>query len=84
MISDTLKAKDYWLAIDLNLYQAELRHKKKASFPNIEEVLIIWIENAFQVSLIIIDNIFSIKTLNFAYLLKENNFKNSNNWVDNF
>ena len=47
MISDTLKAKDCQLAINLNLYQAKLRCKKKAPFLNIKEALIIQIKNAF-------------------------------------
>ncbi len=58
MISDTLKAKDHWLTVDLNSYQARLRCEKKAPFPNIEEALTIWIKNALQVGLIITDNIF--------------------------
>jgi len=32
MISDILKAKDRWLAIDLNSHQAILRREKKFSF----------------------------------------------------
>ncbi len=41
MISDTLKAKNYWLAINLNSYQTRLRYEKKTSFSNIEEILTI-------------------------------------------
>jgi hypothetical protein len=84
MVSDILKAKDRWLAVDLNSYQAGLKHDKKAPFINIEEALTIWIENAFQVGLVIMDEILSTKALNFAYLLGEDKFKNSNNWMDNF
>ena len=29
MISDILKAKDRWLAVDLNSYQASLQHERK-------------------------------------------------------
>ena len=39
MISDILKAKDRWLAIDSDSYQAGLRREKKLPFPNIEEAL---------------------------------------------
>src|SRR4051812_30527099 len=46
MISDILKERNRWLAIDLNLLQAGLRRKKKVAFPVIEEVLTIWIDNA--------------------------------------
>ena len=84
MVSDILKAKDRWLAVDLNSYQAGLKHDKKAPFINIEEALTIWIENAFQVGLVIMDEILSTKALNFAYLLREDKFKGSNGWVDNF
>ncbi|PKY55805.1 hypothetical protein RhiirA4_475539 [Rhizophagus irregularis] len=56
MISDILKAKDHWLAVD----------------------------NAIQANLIITDNILSTKALEFAYLCKEEKFKGSNGWVDDF
>ncbi|RIA88603.1 hypothetical protein C1645_826123 [Glomus cerebriforme] len=42
MISDILKAKDRWLAIDSDSYQAGLRREKKTPFPIIEEVLFLW------------------------------------------
>src|SRR5688572_809405 len=84
MISDILKAKEQWLAVDLNSHQAGLKREKKVPFPNIEEALTIWVENALQVGLIITDNILSTKVLEFAFLLGENNFKGSNGWVDNF
>ena len=46
MISDTLRAKDRWLAIDTESYQAGLKCEKKVSFPKIEEALTIWVETA--------------------------------------
>jgi len=78
MISDILKAKERWLAVDLNSHQVGLKRGKKVSFPNIEEALTIWVENALQAGLIITDNILSTKALEFAFLLGENNFKGSN------
>src|SRR6266540_7284230 len=41
MICDTLKAKEYWLAIDLNSHQAGLKYEKKVLFLLIEEALTI-------------------------------------------
>src|SRR3989337_1312838 len=84
MISNTLKVKDRWLVIDTESYQAGLKREKKVSFPKIEEALTIWIKTAFQADLIIIDNILSTKALGFAFLLKEDKFKCSGGWVDNF
>ena len=75
MISDTLRAKDHWLAIDPESYQAGLKREKKVSFLKIEEALTIWVETALQAGLIITDNILSTKALGFAFLLKENKFK---------
>ncbi|CAG8759391.1 22565_t:CDS:1, partial [Rhizophagus irregularis] len=37
MISDILKAKDHWLAVDSDLYQAGLKRERKIPFPIIEE-----------------------------------------------
>ena len=84
MISDTLKAKERWLAIDTESYQAGLKREKKVSFSKIEEALTIWVETALQAGLIITDNILSTKALGFAFLLKEDKFKCSGGWVDNF
>jgi len=84
MISDTLKAKERWLAIDTESYQAGLKREKKVSFPKIEEALTIWVETVLQAGLIITDNILSTKALGFAFLLKEDKFKCSGGWVDNF
>ena len=41
MVSDILKAKDHWLAIDLNSYQAGLKCNKKTPFINIKKALTI-------------------------------------------
>lgn len=84
MISDILKEKDRWLAVDVNSYQAGLRREKKVPFPAIEEALTIWVDKALQGGLVITDNILLNKALGFAFLLKEDKFKGSNGWVDNF
>ncbi len=84
MICDTLKVKEHWLAINLNLYQAGLKHEKKIPFPLIKKALTIWIENTLQTDLVLTNNILSIKALEFTFLLKENKFKGSNRWIDSF
>ncbi len=78
MICDTLKAKEHWLTINLNSYQAELKYEKKISFPLIEETLTIWVENALQIGLVLTNDILLTKALKFTFLLKENKFKESN------
>jgi hypothetical protein len=84
MISDTLRAKERWLAVDLNSHQAGLKREKKVPFPLIEEALTIWVESALQTGLVLTDDILSTKALEFAFLLKEDKFKGSNGWVDGF
>lgn len=84
MIGSILKTKDHWLAIDTDSYQAGLRRERKIRFPIIEEALTLWVENAIKANLIISDNILLTKALEFAYLCKEEKFKGSNKWVDNF
>ena len=44
----------------------------------------IWVENALQTGLVLTDDILSTKALEFAFLLKEDKFKGSNEWVDSF
>src|SRR6266542_3094870 len=75
MICDTLKAKERWLAVDLNSHQAGLKREKKVSFPLIEEALTIWVENALQTGLVLTDDILSTKALNLSSLSKKANFK---------
>ena len=41
-------------------------------------------DNALQAGLVITDNILSTKALDFAFMLKEDKFKGSGGWVDNF
>src|SRR5438046_198621 len=84
MISDILKAKDRWLAVDLNSFQTSLQREKNVPFPIIEEALALWVESALQAGLVINDDILSSKALEFAFLCKENKFKGSNGWINNF
>src|SRR5277367_396233 len=84
MISDILKKKDRWLAIDIDSYQAGLKREKKIPFPIIEEALTLWVEKALQARLIITDNILVTKALEFALLCQEEKFKGSSRWNDNF
>ena len=84
MVSDILKEKDRWLSVDTNSYQANLKRDKKTLFPLVEEALVIWVDNALKASLIITDDILSTKALSFAFLLKEDKFKGSSGWLDNF
>ena len=84
MISDTLRAKERWLAVDLNSHQVGLKREKKVPFSLIEKALTIWVENALQTGLVLTDDILSTKALEFAFLLKEDKFKGSNEWIDGF
>ena len=84
MICDTLKARERWLAVDLNSRQAGLKREKKVPFPLIEEALTIWVESALQTGLVLTDDIISTKALEFAFLLREDKFKGSNGWIDGF
>jgi len=84
MISDILREKERWLVIDSNSLQASLRREKKVSFPTIEEALTIWVDNAVRCGLTITDSILTTKAYEFAFLLKEDKFKGSHGWIDNF
>lgn len=84
MICDILREKDRWLAVDNTSYQAGLKREKKIPFPIIEESLALWMEKALQTGLIITDNILATKALEFAFLCKEEKFKGSVGWIENF
>ena len=84
MISDILKTKDRWLAIDLNSYQAGLRREKKLPFIAIEETLTLWVEHVLEAGLNLGDDILLTKALEFAFLCNEEKFKESDEWITNF
>ena len=84
MVSDILKEKDRWIAIDNDSYQANLKREKKVQFPIIEEALTVWIDKALQARLVLTESILATKALDFALLCKEDKFKASNGWLDNF
>lgn len=84
MISDILKTKDRWLAIDPNSYQAGLRREKKLPFIAIEEALALWVEHALEAGLNLSDDILLTKALEFAFLCNEEKFKGSDGWITNF
>jgi len=84
MISDILKEKDRWLTIDNDSYQASLKREKKIQFPIIEEALTVWIDKALQAGLVLTEGILATKALDFALLCKEDKFKASNRWINNF
>lgn len=84
MVSDILKEKDRWIAIDNDSYQASLKREKKIQFPIIEEALTVWIDKALQAGLVLTESILATKALDFALLCKEEKFKASHGWLDNF
>ena len=84
MVSDILKEKDRWITIDNDSYQASLKREKKVQFPIIEEALTVWIDKALQAGLVLTESILATKALDFALLCKEEKFKASHGWLDNF
>jgi hypothetical protein len=84
MVCDILKARERWLAIDINSYQAGLRRERKLPFVTIEEALALWVNNALEAGLVISDDILSLKAMEFAFLCNETKFKGSDGWVSNF
>src|SRR5437764_1389529 len=84
MVSDILKEKDRWVAINNDSYQANLKHEKKIQFPIIEEALTVWLDKALQAKLVLTESILTTKALDFAVLCNEEKFKVSNGWLDNF
>ena len=84
MVSDILKEKDRWVAIDNDSYQANLKREKKIQFPIIEEALTVWLDKALQAKLVLTESILTTKALDFAVLCNEEKFKASNGWLDNF
>ena len=84
MVSDILKEKDRWVAIDNDSYQANLKREKKIQFPIIEVALTVWLDKALQAKLVLTESILTTKALDFAVLCNEEKFKASNGWLDNF
>ncbi|GES97503.1 tigger transposable element-derived protein 4-like [Rhizophagus clarus] len=83
-ISNMLKNSQKWLEINPQAPEAKGKRQVKAIFPEIEEVLTLWVLKALENGVDISDQVLHEKTMIFASLYKIKNFKGSNGWIGRF
>src|SRR6185295_12131618 len=82
-VSDILKEKDRWLAIDPESSDANEK-KRSLVYEEVDQALAIWIEQAINAGLDITGDILKEKAIKFASLLKIDDFKASEGWLIGF
>ena len=67
-ISEILSNSDYWLNIDEASTTGTFKRRRQSSFPNIEEALSLWVENAVSDKVTLTDSILREKARKVAVL----------------
>lgn len=83
-VSKILKQEDHWLSIDPNSTQAKSKRDRSAKYPQLEEVLSLWISKAEAYHQTITGAIIQRKAFQFAERLQISNFGGSEGWLANF
>src|SRR6185369_11282754 len=83
-ISEILSNSDYWLNIDEASTTGTFKRRRQSSFPNIEEALSLWVENAVSDKVTLTDSILREKARKFAVLFNNREFGAANGWLEGF
>ncbi|CAB5387544.1 unnamed protein product [Rhizophagus irregularis] len=83
-VSDILKRSEHWLSIDTTLPNANNFREKSSVYPQLEEVISIWVDQQISRNLTINGPIIQQKAVECANLLDITNFSASAGWLSNF
>ncbi|CAB4435941.1 unnamed protein product [Rhizophagus irregularis] len=83
-VSDILKRSEHWLSIDTTLPNANNFREKSSIYPQLEEVMSIWVDQQISRNLTINGPIIQQKAVECANLLDITNFSASAGWLSNF
>jgi Tc5 transposase DNA-binding domain/CENP-B N-terminal DNA-binding domain len=83
-VSDILKQKEKWLAINPDSNQAKQKNYTNGKFPQVENALILWLSQALVANITITGDILKEKAKIFATLFNIENFNGSDGWLANF
>ncbi|CAG8449129.1 15627_t:CDS:2, partial [Racocetra fulgida] len=83
-VSKILKQQNYWLSIDSNSKKAKSKRDRSAKYPQLEEILSLWILKAEAHHQTITGAIIQRKAFQFAEQLHIDNFEGSEGWLANF
>jgi Tc5 transposase DNA-binding domain/CENP-B N-terminal DNA-binding domain len=81
-VCNIVKNKEKWLAVDPS--NANKQKDKSPKYPEIENALILWINQALLANKVITGDVIIEKSKRFAELLGIDNFKGSDGWVTKF
>jgi len=83
-VYDITKKSEHWLSIDINPTNINNFREKSSNYPQLEEVMIIWVDQQISRNLTISGPIIQQKAKECANLLDINNFSASAGWLANF
>jgi len=83
-VSSILREKDKWLSIDSDMPKLSLKKQRPPAWPQLEESLSIWMDQAIRYDSTLSGHIMKEKAKRFAELLQINKFTASSGWFDGF
>jgi hypothetical protein len=83
-VSDILKKSDYFLSLNPNQFTANSYRERSTKYPEIEQSLALWIDQAASDNCTLSGHIVISKAKVFAQHFQINDFKGSNGWFDRF
>ncbi|CAG8599747.1 17114_t:CDS:2 [Acaulospora morrowiae] len=83
-VSEILSNSDFWLNIDEESTIGIFKRRRQSNFPNIEEALGLWVENAVSDKVTLMDSILKEKAKKFAILFDNYEFGATNGWLEGF
>ena len=83
-VSEILKAKDRWLALEDDSLQKNSKRERKSYFSQIEEAVALWAEQAIQDGITFNGNVLQNKAKKLAELMGIKNFLASGGWLTKF
>ena len=83
-VSSILREKDKWLSIDSDMPKLSLKKQRPPAWPQLEESLSIWMDQAIRYNRTLSGHIMKEKAKRFAELLQINKFTASSGWFDGF
>jgi len=83
-VSGILREKDKWLSIDSDMPKLSLKKQRPPAWPQLEESLSIWMDQAIRYDRTLSGHIMKEKAKRFTELLQINKFTASSGWFDGF
>jgi len=83
-VSEILANKEQWLNVDETSLAGRSKRRRQSDYPNIEEAMGLWIENAVRDNITLTDHIVKQNARQFTTLFEYQSFSAANGWLHGF